>query len=86
MGLGIGRILLVAGVVGAATATVSYVANPADVADMRLISVDAARLKDIPQLNGEALPETPVFRVRFSTRSDLVALANASMRTRSGTR
>jgi hypothetical protein len=76
MALGVGRILLVAGMVGAATATVSYVASPADVPDLKLISVDAARLKDIPQLKGEALPETPVFRVRFSTRSDLVALAN----------
>ena len=76
MALGVGRILLVAGLIGAATATVSYVASPADVPDLKLISVDAARLKDIAPLKDEALPETPVFRVRFSTRSDLVALAN----------
>jgi len=76
MVLGVGRILLVAGLIGTATATVSYMATPADVPDLKLVSVDAARLKDIAQLKGEALPETPVFRVRFSTRSDLVALAN----------
>ena len=76
MALGVGRILLVAGLVGAATASVSYIATPADVRDLKLISVDAAHLKDVAQLKGEALPETPVFRVRFSTRSDLVALAN----------
>jgi len=76
MALGVGRILLVAGLVGTATATVSYMATPADVADLKLIAVDAARLKDVPELRGEALPETPVFRVRFSTRSDLVAIAN----------
>jgi len=76
MALGVGRILLVAGLVGAATATVSYMATPADVPDLKLVSVDAARLKDIAQLTGQALPETPVFRVRFSTRTDLVALAN----------
>jgi hypothetical protein len=76
MALGVGRILLVAGLVGVATVTVSYMATPADVADLKLTTVDAARLKDVPQLRGEALPETPVFRVRFSTRSDLVALAN----------
>ena len=76
MALGVGRILLVAGLVGTATATVSYVATPVDVPDLKLVSVDAARLKDIAQLNGEGLPDTPVFRVRFSTRTDLVALAN----------
>jgi hypothetical protein len=76
MGLGVGRILLVAGMVGAATFTVSYLASPADIADVKLVALDAARLKDITQLKGEALPETPVFRVRFSTTRDLVALAN----------
>jgi hypothetical protein len=76
MALGVGRILLVAGLIGAATATVSYLASPADIPDLRLVSVDAARLKDIASLKGESLPETPVFRVRFSTRNDLVALAN----------
>src|SRR5687767_3819128 len=76
MGLGVGKILLVAGMVGAATLTVSYLASPADIADVRLVAVDAARLKDISELKGEALPETPVFRVRFSTTRDLVALAN----------
>jgi hypothetical protein len=76
MGWSVWRVILIPGIVGAATLAVSYVASPADVGDLKLISVDAARLKDIPQLNGEALPETPVFRVRFSTASDLVALAN----------
>ncbi len=76
MALGVGRILFVAGLVGAATATVAYLASPADIPDLRLISVDAAHLKDIASLKGEALPETPVFRVRFSTTRDLVALAN----------
>lgn len=76
MALGVGRILFVAGLVGAATATVTYLASPADIPDLRLISVDAAHLKNIASLKGEALPETPVFRVRFSTDRDLVALAN----------
>lgn len=76
MGWGVARVILIAGIIGAATLAVSYVASPADIADLKLISVDAARLKDITHLTGEALPETPVFRVRFSTTSDLVALAN----------
>jgi len=76
MGLGVGKILLVAGMAGAATLTVSYLASPADIADVRLVAVDAARLQDIAPLKGEALPETPVFRVRFSTTRDLVALAS----------
>ena len=76
MALGGGRILFVAGLVGAATATVTYLASPADIPDLRLISVDTAHLKNIASLKGEALPETPVFRVRFSTTRDLVALAN----------
>ena len=63
----VARIILIPGIIGAATAAVSYLASPADVGDLKLVSVDTARLKDIPQLRGEALPETPVFRVRFST-------------------
>jgi len=70
------RTALIAGVVGAAAIAVMYVASSEEITDLKLVSVDAARLKDVAQLNGEALPETPVFRVRFSTRSDLVALAN----------
>ena len=76
MALGVGRILLVAGLVGTATAAVTYEATPVDVPDLKLVSIDAARLKDIAQLKGEELPDTPVFRVRFSTRTDLLALAN----------
>ena len=76
MGLGVGKILLVAGLAGAATFTVSYLASPADIADVRLVAVDAARVKDVIELKGEASPETPVFKVRFSTARDLVALAN----------
>jgi hypothetical protein len=76
MGWRVARVILIPGIIGAATLAVSYVASPADIGDLTLISVDAARAKDIPQLTHEAPPETPVFRVRFSTRSDLVALAN----------
>jgi hypothetical protein len=76
MGLGVGKILLVAAMAGTATFTVSYLASPADIADVRLVAVDSARLKDITELKNQALPETPVFRVRFSTTRDLVALAN----------
>lgn len=70
------RAVLIAGIVGAAAVAVSYVAGNADVTDLKLISLDAARLKDVAPLTGEAQPETPVFRVRFSTSADLVALAN----------
>lgn len=76
MGWRAARLILIPVIIGVATAAVSYMASPADVGDLKLVSVDTARLKDVPQLRGQALPETPVFRVRFSTRSDLVALAN----------
>jgi hypothetical protein len=70
------RAILVAGIAGAAAVVVSYLANTAEINDLKLVSVDATRLKDISQLTGQALPETPVFRVRFSAQSDLIALAN----------
>lgn len=76
MGWRAARLILIPVIIGVATAAVSYMASPADVGDLKLVSVDTARLKDVPQLRGQALPETPVFRVRFSTADDLVALAN----------
>jgi hypothetical protein len=64
--------------IGAVTAVaVSYITDSAEISDVKLIAIEASQLKDIPELYGEALPETPVFRVRFSTKSDLVGLANA---------
>lgn len=67
---------IIIGIGGAAAAAVSYVTSRTEVSDLKLIAVEAAQLKDISALYGEAPPDTPVFRVRFSTRSDLVALAN----------
>ncbi len=71
------RAAFIAAIAVATAGAVSYVTNSADITDLKLIAIEAAQLKDISELYGEALPETPVFRVRFSTRSDLVALANA---------
>lgn len=70
------RAALILGIAGATAAGVSYMTSSLEINDLKLIAIEAAPLKDIPGLYGEALPETPVFRVRFSTRSDLVALAN----------
>jgi hypothetical protein len=71
------RAAFIVGIAGATAGAVSYVTSTAEITDLKLIAIEASQLKDISELNGEALPETPVFRVRFSTRSDLVALANA---------
>ena len=71
------RAAFVIGIAGATAGAVSYVTNSAEISDLKLIAIEAAQLKDISELHGEALPETPVFRVRFSTGRDLVALANA---------
>lgn len=70
------RAAFIIGIAGATAGAVSYVTNTAEISDLKLIAIEAAQLKDISELRGEALPETPVFRVRFSTGSDLVALAN----------
>jgi hypothetical protein len=70
------RLTLVAGIVTAATLVVGYVTNFVDILDLRLVSVEGFRLKDVAELTGEAAPETPVFSVRFSTASDFVRLAN----------
>jgi hypothetical protein len=71
------RAAFIVAIAGATAGAVSYVTNSAEITDLKLIAIEAAQLKDISELYGEALPETPVFRVRFSTRSDLVSLANA---------
>jgi hypothetical protein len=70
------RLILVVGIVTAATLTVSYVTSFVDILDLQLVSVEGGRLKDVAELTGEAAPETPVFRVRFSTASDFVQRAN----------
>ena len=70
------RLGLIAAIVGAAIVAVSYVTSSDEIADLKLISIDAARLKDVANLTGAAPGETPVFRVRFSSPTDLVALAN----------
>ena len=70
------RLGLIAGIVGAAVVAVSYLASSAEITDLKLRSIDAARLKTISVLMNESAPETPVFRVTFSTSTDLVALAN----------
>ena len=70
------RLTLAAGIVAAAAVTVSYVTSFVDILDLELDSVEGFRLKDVTELAGEAAPETPVFRVRFSTASDLVQFAN----------
>ena len=71
------RAAFIAGIAGATAVAVSYIADSTEITDLKLIAIEASQLKDISDLYGEAPPETPVFRVRFSTRSDLVALANA---------
>ena len=73
---GAARAALIVGLAGSTAGAVSYVTSSLEITDLKLIAIEASQLKDISELNGEALPETPVFRVRFSTRSDLVALAN----------
>jgi hypothetical protein len=70
------KLLLVAGIVAAVTITVSYVTSFVDILDLELVSVEGFRLKDVAELTGEASPETPVFRVRFTTSSDFVRFAN----------
>ena len=71
------RAAFIAGIAAATAGAVSYITNSAEITDLKLIAIEASQLKDISELYGEAPPETPVFRVRFSTGSDLVALANA---------
>jgi len=70
------RSVVIAGIVGAAAFVVGYAVSSTEITDLKLVSVDAARLKDVPQLSGQGSTDTPVFIVRFTTRSDLVALAN----------
>jgi hypothetical protein len=70
------RAALILGIAAATAAGVSYMTSSVEITDLKLIAIEAAQLKDISALYGEAPPETPVFRVRFSTRSDLVAFAN----------
>ncbi len=70
------RAAFIAGIAAATAGAVSYITNSAEITDLKLIAVEASQLKNISELYGEAPPETPVFRVRFSTGSDLVALAN----------
>src|SRR5262245_15540133 len=70
------RNVVIAGIVAAASLAVGYTASSVEISDLKLVSVDAARLKDLKELNGQRSPNTPVFIVRFTTRSDLVALAN----------
>jgi hypothetical protein len=74
---GAARAALIVGIAGAAAGGVSYLSNPTEISDLKLISIEASQLKEIPHLSGEGHPETPVFRVRFSTGHDLVALANS---------
>lgn len=74
---GAARAAFIVGIAVSAAGAVSYVTNPIEITDLKLISIEAAQLKDIPHLRGEAHPETPVFRVRFATQHDLVALANS---------
>jgi hypothetical protein len=69
------KAIVIASATGAAVA-VSYVASSADLTDVKLESVEAVRAKDVQQLADKTTPDTPVFRVRFSTARDLVALAN----------
>jgi len=71
------RAAFIVAIAVATAGAISYVASSAEITDLKLIAIEAAQLKDISELYGQAPPETPVFRVRFSTRSDLVALANA---------
>lgn len=70
------RSVVIAGIVAAAALAVGYAVSSTEVTDLKLVSVDAARLKDVAQLAGQGSPDTPVFILRFTTRSDLVALAN----------
>jgi hypothetical protein len=68
--------IVIACIIGAAVVAVFYVGSAAEITDLKLESVDALHAKDIPELANEMTPDTPVFRVRFSTSRDLVALAN----------
>ena len=61
------RLAFIVGIAGATAGAVSYVTSSAEITDLKLIAIEASQLKDISELYGEALPETPVFRVRFST-------------------
>ena len=70
------KAIVIACIIGAAVVAVFYVASSAEITDLKLESVEAVRAKDVPQLAGETTPDTPVFKVRFSTSRDLVALAN----------
>ena len=67
---------MIVGIIGAAALAVSYVTSSTDVADLKLESVEALRVKDVPQLEGQETPDTPVFKVRFSTTRNLPALAS----------
>ena len=71
------RAAFIAAIAAATAGGVSYIVSSTEISDLKLIAIEASQLKDISELYGEAPPETPVFRVRFSTASDLVALANA---------
>jgi hypothetical protein len=68
--------IVIACIIGAAVVAVFYVGSAAEITDLNLEAVEAVRAKDVPELAGDATPDTPVFSVRFSTSRDLVALAN----------
>jgi len=70
------RSVVIGGIVAAAAFAVGYAVSSTEIADLKLVSIDAMRLKNVAQLAGQGPPDTPVFIVRFTTRSDLVALAN----------
>jgi hypothetical protein len=74
---GAARAAVIVGIAGAAAGGVSYLSNPLEISDLKLISIEASQLKELPHLDGQGHPQTPVFRVRFSTGHDLVALANS---------
>jgi hypothetical protein len=70
------RTVFIVGIIAAAALAVSYLTSSDDLADLKLETVEAFRLQDVPQLAGQATPDTPVFKVRFATRQDLLALAS----------
>lgn len=78
MRLSFGKALFIVAILGAPVIAVSYVSGSGELNDVKLVSIEAVRFKDVAELQpaGEAAPETPVFKVRFSSASDLVRLAN----------
>lgn len=70
------RKILIAAVVATVGIAVAYLTDKSDIGDLRLVSVQAFRAKDVGHFKGLVTPETPVFEVRFSTASDFVSLAN----------